>query len=77
MAQRRVPRMFYDYVSSGSWTESTLKGNETFFDRIQFRQRILVDIEKRSLRFPPPLAASSPPLLLLLPHTHSYIRRRC
>jgi L-lactate dehydrogenase (cytochrome) len=23
VARRRVPRMFYDYVDSGSWTEST------------------------------------------------------
>ena len=26
--QRRVPRMFYDYCESGSWTESTFNANE-------------------------------------------------
>lgn len=52
-AQRRVPRMFYDYVASGSWTETTLRANESYFNDIQFRQRILVDIEKRSLAWVP------------------------
>jgi len=57
-AQRRVPRMFYDYVASGSWTETTLRANESYFNDIQFRQRILVDIEKRSLAWVP--SAASP-----------------
>ena len=26
--QKRVPRMFYDYADSGSWTESTYRANE-------------------------------------------------
>jgi L-lactate dehydrogenase (cytochrome) len=55
-AQRRVPRMFYDYVASGSWTETTLRANESYFNDIQFRQRILVDIEKRSLAWVPSAA---------------------
>ena len=49
-AKRRVPSMFYDYVASGSWTESTLRANEADFQRLQFRQRVAVDIEHRSLR---------------------------
>ena len=49
-AKRRVPGMFYDYVASGSWTESTLRANEADFQRLQFRQRVAVDIEHRSLR---------------------------
>ena len=28
LAQQRVPRMFYDYADSGSWTESTYRANE-------------------------------------------------
>ncbi|MCG3872883.1 alpha-hydroxy acid oxidase [Psychrobacter sp. Ps7] len=49
VAERKVPRMFYDYVDSGSWTETTYRSNETDFDRIKLRQRVLVDIDNRSL----------------------------
>lgn len=48
IAKRRVPRMFYDYADSGSWTESTYQANESDFQKIKFRQRILVDMEHRS-----------------------------
>lgn len=50
LAERRVPRMFYDYADSGSWTEGTYRSNETDFQRLQFRQRVAVNIEHRSLR---------------------------
>jgi len=50
LAVRRVPRMFYDYADSGSWTEGTYRSNETDFHRLKFRQRVAVDIEKRSHR---------------------------
>lgn len=49
VAERKVPRMFYDYVDSGSWTETTYRNNETDFDRIKLRQKVLVDMEGRSL----------------------------
>ena len=42
--QRRVPRMFYDYCESGSWTESTLDANETDLQAIKFRQRVAIDV---------------------------------
>ena len=48
LARKRVPRMFYDYVDSGSWTESTYKANESDFQRIKLRQRVAVNIENRS-----------------------------
>ncbi|UCP11394.1 MULTISPECIES: alpha-hydroxy acid oxidase [unclassified Pseudomonas] len=50
LAQRRVPRMFYDYVDTGSWTESTYQENESDFARIKFRQRVARNIENRSLK---------------------------
>ncbi|MGE4242003.1 alpha-hydroxy acid oxidase [Ramlibacter sp.] len=50
LAKRRVPRMFYDYADSGSWTESTYRANEADFERILLRQRVAVDIDNRSLR---------------------------
>ncbi len=50
LAQRRVPRMFYDYADSGSWTESTYRANESDLQKLKFRQRVAVNIEKRNLR---------------------------
>lgn len=47
--EQRVPRMFYDYTESGSWTESTFRDNLAAFERHRLRQRVLVDIEHRSL----------------------------
>ncbi|MEO8152652.1 MAG: alpha-hydroxy acid oxidase [Rhizobacter sp.] len=50
LAERRVPRMFYDYADSGSWTESTYRANESDFQSIKLRQRVAVNMENRSLR---------------------------
>lgn len=50
LAQRRVPRMFYDYADSGSWTESTYRANEADFQPIRLRQRVAVNMEGRSTR---------------------------
>jgi L-lactate dehydrogenase (cytochrome) len=50
LAQRRVPRMFYDYADSGSWTETTYRENSSRFQRIKLRQRVAVNMEDRSLR---------------------------
>ena len=47
-AERRVPRMFYDYADSGSWTEGTYRANESDFQPIKFRQRVAVNMEGRS-----------------------------
>lgn len=49
LAQKRVPKMFYDYADSGSWTESTYRANQADFARILLRQRVAVNIEDRSL----------------------------
>ncbi len=50
LAKKRVPRMFYDYADSGSWTESTYRANESDFARIKFRQRVAVNLENRTTR---------------------------
>ena len=50
LAKKRVPRMFYDYADSGSWTESTYRANESDFDKIKFRQRVAVNMENRTTR---------------------------
>ena len=49
MARRRVPKMFFDYADSGSWTEGTYRANESDFGKIGLRQRVLVDMTDRSL----------------------------
>ncbi|QDZ02328.1 alpha-hydroxy-acid oxidizing protein [Nitratireductor mangrovi] len=49
LARRRVPKMFFDYADSGSWTESTYRANEEDFAGIKLRQRVLVDMTDRSL----------------------------
>lgn len=46
--QRRVPKMFYDYAESGSWTEQTFRENTSDFDQIRLRQRVAVDMTGRS-----------------------------
>jgi L-lactate dehydrogenase (cytochrome) len=48
LAQQRVPRMFYDYADSGSWTESTYRANSADFQSIKLRQRVAVNMENRS-----------------------------
>jgi L-lactate dehydrogenase (cytochrome) len=48
--RRRVPRMFYDYAESGSWTEQTFRDNSTDFADIRLRQRVAVDIAARSTK---------------------------
>ena len=46
--QRRVPRMFYDYAESGSWTEQTFSDNIADYEQIRLRQRVAVDMAGRS-----------------------------
>ncbi len=48
LAKKRVPRMFYDYADSGSWTESTYRANAADFQGIKLRQRVAVNMENRS-----------------------------
>ena len=50
LAKRRVPRMFYDYADSGSWTEGTYRANEADFQKILLRQRVAISMEGRTTR---------------------------
>ena len=45
---RRVPRMFYDYCESGSWTEQTFHDNISDFSKLRLRQRVAVDMANRT-----------------------------
>jgi L-lactate dehydrogenase (cytochrome) len=48
--RRRVPKMFYDYAESGSWTEQTFRDNTADFALLRLRQRVAVDMSNRSTR---------------------------
>ena len=49
LARRKVPRAFFDYLDGGSYNEETLRANRADLERIKLRQRVLVDVSKRSL----------------------------
>jgi L-lactate dehydrogenase (cytochrome) len=48
LAKKRVPKMFYDYADSGSWTESTYRNNELMLSALRFKQRVAVNMEGRT-----------------------------
>ena len=48
-AQRKVPKAFYNYLHSGSWSGSTKASNHDDLQRITFRQRVAVDMSNRNL----------------------------
>ena len=50
LAQKRVPKMFYDYCETGSWTEQTFRENTSDFSEIRLRQRVAVDMTDRTTK---------------------------
>jgi len=50
LAKKRVPKAFYDYADSGSYTESTYKANTNDLAAIRLRQRVAINVENRSTR---------------------------
>ena len=48
--ERRVPRMFFDYAESGSWTEQTFRENTSDFEQLYLRQRVAIDMTGRSTK---------------------------
>ena len=62
--RRRVPRMFYDYVDSGSWDEITYRDNERVFRDIKLRQRVAINMADRSLRTTMAGASAAMPVAL-------------
>jgi L-lactate dehydrogenase (cytochrome) len=49
LARRKVPKAFFDFVDSGSYTEDTLRANRADLEHIKLRQRVMVDVSERSL----------------------------
>ena len=50
LAMRRAPRAIFDYVDRGSYDEATIRANRADFDAIKLRQRVMIDVDNRSLR---------------------------
>lgn len=50
LCKRRVPKMFYDYVDSGSWSESTYRANQLDFQKIKLRSRVAINVENRKTK---------------------------
>ena len=48
--QATVPKLFYDYVGSGSWSESTYRANQSDFQKQLLNQKVMVDISERNLK---------------------------
>jgi L-lactate dehydrogenase (cytochrome) len=44
LARKRVPKVFYDYVDGGSWSESTYRANTIDLAKLLFRQRVACDV---------------------------------
>ena len=45
----RVPKMFFDYCESGSYTEQTFRENVSDFTQLRFRQKVAVDMTNRTI----------------------------
>ena len=49
LAKKRVPKMFYEYADTGSWSQSTYFDNEAALQKQKLRQRVAVNIDNRSV----------------------------
>lgn len=48
MAERRLPRVAYDYLEGGAEEDATLRENRAVFERIRLKPRTLIDVSRRS-----------------------------
>jgi len=49
IARRKVPRALFEYADRGAYDESTLRRNQADFERLQLRQRVMVDVSNLSV----------------------------
>jgi L-lactate dehydrogenase (cytochrome) len=47
-ARRRVPKMFFEYADAGSYDQQTLRANRADLEQIKLRQRVLMNVDRRS-----------------------------
>ena len=50
LARKRVARAIFDYVDRGSYAESTLRANRADLELLTLRQRVGIDVDRRSTR---------------------------
>jgi len=50
LAKKRVPKAFYDYADSGSYTESTYRANSDDLAALKLRQRVAINVDQRTTR---------------------------
>jgi L-lactate dehydrogenase (cytochrome) len=50
IARNRVPKMFFDYAESGSYSEQTLRWNREDLQKIRLKQKVLTDVSTRSTK---------------------------
>jgi L-lactate dehydrogenase (cytochrome) len=49
IAQRRVPRAFFQYADHGSYTQATMRANRADLEATLLRQRVGIDVDRRQL----------------------------
>ena len=50
MAKKRVARAIFEYVDCGAYSEGTLRANRADIEAIGLRQRVGIDVDKRSTK---------------------------
>jgi len=50
LSRKRVARAIFDYVYRGSYTEATLRANRADLELLTLRQRVGIDVDRRSTR---------------------------
>jgi L-lactate dehydrogenase (cytochrome) len=50
LSRKRVARAIFDYVDCGSYTEATLRANRADLELLTLRQRVGIDVDRRSTR---------------------------
>jgi L-lactate dehydrogenase (cytochrome) len=50
LAKRRVAKAIFDYVDRGSYSEATLRANRADLESLALRQRVGIDVDRRSTR---------------------------
>jgi len=50
LSRKRVARAIFDYVDRGSYSEATLRANRADLELLSLRQRVGIDVDRRSTR---------------------------
>jgi L-lactate dehydrogenase (cytochrome) len=50
LSRKRIARAIFDYVDRGSYAEATLRANRADLELLTFRQRVGIDVDRRSTR---------------------------